>query len=144
MNTYTQGKVKLDFKKNNKNSLLKGSKGYFGLVVDLDKTYKICAKTHAKLGYTIRTLTGAIVAKVAYMRDAKTLITILEGHTYSKDGVTWNKSKIGYIHLKDISMFSKGLIKEVRELLPNQTKVLSGRPKGRIRTVKKAYKGVTV
>jgi hypothetical protein len=140
MNIYTQGKVKLDFKKDNKNSLLTGSKGYFGLTVDLDVNHRTCHKTHAKQGYTVRTLTGTVVAKVAFMRDAKTLITILEGHTYSKEGVTWNKSKIGYIHLKDISMFSKGLIKEVRELLPNQTKVLSGRPKGRVRTVKKAYK----
>ena len=103
-------------------TLLNGEgKGIYSLKVVPNEKQTTCNFSHQFIGYTVQTLSGTVVASVAFQRDAKTLITILEGQTYSKAGLAWNKASItgnSYIHLKDTSMIPSGIIEEVKSLLP--------------------------
>jgi len=145
----TQGKVIFNFHSrpkgniNHINTLLTGTKGYFSLLVKPCEVQRVCEFSHKLMDYTVQTISGKIVAKVAFQKDAKTLITILEGQTYSKKGLTWNKASANgntYIHLKDTSMIAPSLLKEVVELLPKSVKVLkAGDIQGRARKARRAY-----
>ena len=136
---YNTSKVQLDFKRGTKNNLLSGACGYLGLLVKSDENQSVCPYSNALIGYTVQTHQGTVIAKVAFQKDAMTLLTILEGETYSKQGLTWNESKIGYIHLKDTSMLTPSHIKEVVSLLPETVKVLTAEShvKSRIRKARR-------
>lgn len=127
MKTYNTSRVQLDFKKGTKNDLLNGACGYLGLFVSSDDNQTTCPTSNALIGYTVKTHQGIVIAKVAFQKDAMTLLTILEGETYSKKGLTWNQSKVGYIHLKNTSMITPSHLKEVISLLPQTVKVLTSK-----------------
>jgi len=112
-------KVQLNFHKNDKNAILEGLKGIYSLKVIPNDKQRVCNYSHRAIGYTVQTSEGTIIASVGFQRDAETLITFIEGETYSKNGLLWNSSSSkgnGYIHLKDINIFPLGLQRELTEI----------------------------
>jgi hypothetical protein len=140
-------KVTLGFhgRKNNTkkqyNTLLRGEKGCYNLLVSPCKKQRVCEKSNQLMDYEICNTQGILIAKCAFQRDAKTLITILENKTYSKQGLSWDKavnSGNTYIHLKDTSSINSVDLDRLIALLPS-TKVLSADkpPKGRLRRARR-------
>jgi len=124
------------------NTLLRGEKGKYNLLVSPAKKQTICEKSKQLMHYEILTAQGILVAKCAFQRDAMTLITILENKTYSKVGLSWDKAEATgntYIHLKETSSINKVDLDRLISLLPS-TKVLSADkpPKGRLRRARRA------